>query len=231
MSRNTTREILTMSIVLQILALLPLVEASPGICPNYYGPFEPAPFSEPSCQNMMKPGSYNVQWAHGPQSEWSWQNGGQLDMQANMRYLLTYSSMGEVSIEESEDSSLTGYTVICCSNKGPDEIVLCLEPASQEPRATMNEMLMGYEITGYKVYLDGNYVGTDGKNGDALDGNFEVHDIPCWGNHWIVVDDGEHTHTLDYLFGCGETYSIYVGDPLFVLGNADGKLGYRSLYQ
>jgi hypothetical protein len=130
MSRNTTGELLKVLIALQILALLPLVQASPGICPNYYGPFEPSSFSDPSCQNMMNPGSYNIQWAHGPQSEWDWQNWGQLEMQANMQYLLTYDSMGEVSIDESEDTSLTGSTVICCSNKGPDEIVFCLEPAS-----------------------------------------------------------------------------------------------------
>ena len=129
MSRNTIGELLTVLIALQILALLPLVEASPGICPNYYGPFEPAPFGEPSCQNMMKSGSYNIQWAHGPQSEWDWQNWGQLDMQENMRYLLTYDSMGKVSIDESEDSSLTGYTVICGKNNGPDELVFCLEKA------------------------------------------------------------------------------------------------------
>jgi hypothetical protein len=130
MSRENNGVLLITLVVLQILALSPIVQASPGICPDYYGPFEPSPISDSSCQNMMTPGSYYVQWAHGPQSEWDWQSWGQLDMQANIRYLLTYDSMGEVSIEESEDSSLTGYTVICCSNKGPDEFVLCLEPAS-----------------------------------------------------------------------------------------------------
>ena len=83
-----------------------------------------------------------------------------------------------------------------------------------------NEMFLGYEKTGYNVYLDGNYVGTDGENGDALDGNFIVYDIPCWGNHIIVVDDGEFTHTLEYPFDCGTPYSINVGDDLFVVGSS-----------
>jgi hypothetical protein len=88
-----------------------------------------------------------------------------------------------------------------------------------------NEMLLSYEKTGYNVYLDGNYVGTDGTNGDALDGNFIIHDIPCWGTHTIVVDDGEFTHTLDYPFDCGTPYSIYVGDPLFVVGRSHSIKG------
>lgn len=165
------------------------------------------------CENMISPGTYDIQWAHGPESNWDWQYWNQLDMKANTKYVLTYYSSGELSIDESEDSSLTGYTVICGKNNGPDELVFCLKPASQEPRTTMNELLMWYEMTGYKVYLDENYVGTDGENGDALDGNFTVPDIPCWGNHSIVVDDGELTHTLDFNFGCGESYSINVGDP------------------
>jgi hypothetical protein len=201
-----------------ILALFPSVEAEPGICPNYYGPYAQNPIGQSEyCENMILPGVYDVQWAHGSESNWDWQHWDQLDMKENNRYVLTYDFNGKLSIEEYEDSSLTGYTLICGKNNGPDEIVFCLKPASREASKTMNELLMGYEITGYKVYLDGNYVGTDGENGDALDGNFKVHDIPCLGNHSIVVDDGDLTHTLDFYFGCGESYSINVGDPLFVL--------------
>jgi hypothetical protein len=75
----------------------------------------------------MSPGTYNIQWAHGPESNWDWQYFYTLDMQANTRYVLTY-SMGGLSIDESEDSSLTGYTVICCRNKESDALVFCLEP-------------------------------------------------------------------------------------------------------
>jgi hypothetical protein len=220
MSRNTLGELVKVLIVLQILALLPFGEAQqPGICPSQYGPFEPNPFGEPSCQNMMEPGSYIVKWQHGA-GGW-WNEWGQLDMQANMKYLVTYDSMGQVSIEESEDSSLTGYTVICCSNQGPDAFVFCLEPvsqgsSSQESGTRMTEMIMGYQKSGYKVYLDGNYVGADGENGDPLDGVFTVYNIPCWGNHVIVVDDGVQSHTLDYYFGCEEGYSITVEDFEYV---------------
>jgi hypothetical protein len=44
------------------------------------------------------------------------------------RYVLTYDSWGELSIEESVDSSLTGFTMICGRNNRPDDLVFCLEP-------------------------------------------------------------------------------------------------------
>ncbi|MDD4650655.1 MAG: hypothetical protein PHQ34_00340 [Methanothrix sp.] len=50
-------------------------------------------------------------------------------MKENIRYVLIYDSMGRISVEESADPGLTGYTVICGRNNGPDELVICLEPA------------------------------------------------------------------------------------------------------
>ncbi len=112
------------------LASLPCAGAKPGICPNYYGPYEPNPIGQPEyCENMMDPGTYSIKWAHGPESGWDWQYWDQVDMKANTKYVLIYDSMGELSIDESSDSSLTGYTVICGRNEGPDELVFCLESA------------------------------------------------------------------------------------------------------
>jgi hypothetical protein len=106
------------------------VHAGAGICPNYYGPYEPNPIGQPEyCENMMQPGVYGINWAHGPESSWNWQQWVQLDMKENTRYVLIYDSMGGISIEESDDPGLTGYTVICGRNNGPDELVFCLEPA------------------------------------------------------------------------------------------------------
>jgi hypothetical protein len=112
-----------------LLAWLPCVEGQPGICPDYYGPFEPNPIGQSeSCQNMMHPGSYLINWAHGAESEWDWQGWNQVNMEADTKYVITYNSIGELSIDKSHDSSLTGYALICCKNQGPDELVLCLEP-------------------------------------------------------------------------------------------------------
>jgi hypothetical protein len=48
-------------------------------------------------------------------------------MEADIKYVVTYDSFGEISIEEIEDSSLTGFTLLCCRNQGPDELALSLE--------------------------------------------------------------------------------------------------------
>jgi len=78
-----------------------------------------------------------VLWAHGPQENWDWQYlDFELEMEPNMRYILTYDSFGEISIEEREDSSLTGSTVICCRNQGADELVLSLEPSDTGGEST-----------------------------------------------------------------------------------------------
>lgn len=114
---------------LGVAAIQP-VDSAPGICPGYYGPYEPNPIGQPEyCENMMAPGVYNIRWAHGAEKDWNWQYWNQLDMLANMRYVLVYDPQGGLSIDESDDSGLTGYTVICGRNNGPDALVFCLEPA------------------------------------------------------------------------------------------------------
>jgi hypothetical protein len=126
---NTNKAPWMMLFAALIFALFSCVEALPGICPNYYGPYAPNPIGQSEyCENMMTPGAYNLRFAHGPESNWDWQYWNQLDMKPNTRYVLTYDSSGDISIDESEDSSLTGFTVICGRNNGPDELVFCLEP-------------------------------------------------------------------------------------------------------
>jgi len=140
-SKNTNITLLIMLFVSLGLALFPHVEAQPGtmsgtevvpksgICPSYYGPYAPNPMGQPEyCENMMQPGTYNINWAHGPEANWNWLYWNQLNMKENTRYVLTYDSWGELSIEESVDPSLTGFTVICGRNNGPDDLVFCLEP-------------------------------------------------------------------------------------------------------
>ncbi len=79
---------------------------------------------------MMDPGTYNVLWAHGTQDSWDWQYLDEpLEMEADIKYVVTYDSFGDISIDEVEDSSLTGFTVLCCRNQGPDELALSLEPS------------------------------------------------------------------------------------------------------
>jgi len=96
---------------------------------------------------------------------------------------------------------------------------LCLAVAGQEPCTTTNEFqITSSIINGYQVFLDGNLVGTEGKNGDKPDGIFTIYNIPCWSNHSIFVDDGMVTYTLEWPFGGGIPYAIILEDPLFTRG-------------
>ena len=119
-----------------LIASLPFVlfssvEAQAGFYPAYYGPYAPNPTGQQEyCENMMDPGTYNLLWAHGPQQNWDWQYLDEpLEMEANLKYIVTYDSFGDISIDDIEDSSLAGFTVLCCRNQGPDELALSLEPS------------------------------------------------------------------------------------------------------
>lgn len=86
---------------------------------------------------MMDPGTYNVLWAHGPQQNWDWQYLDEpLEMEANLKYIVTYDSFGDISIDDIEDSILAGFTVLCCRNQGPDELALSLEPSDMSGEAS-----------------------------------------------------------------------------------------------
>lgn len=111
-----------------ILAMLPEVIAQEGICPNYYGPFDPDPAGNESCQNAIPPGTFTLRWAHGDEGNWSWEDLAQVEMTGDVRYILTYNETAQLELEGYEDSTLNGYTGICFANLGPDALVVCLNP-------------------------------------------------------------------------------------------------------
>jgi len=99
-----------------------------GICPNYYGPFYQDPTGNESCQNAMPAGNFTIQWAHGNESNWTWEDWSQVELKANVKYLLTYNATAQLSAEEFIDATLNGSTMICCKNLGPDAFAICLNP-------------------------------------------------------------------------------------------------------
>lgn len=102
-------------------------------------------------------------------------------------------------------------------------ICLFILAIGQESCTNLNELqIMSETAKGYKLYLDGNFIGSDGMNNDLLDGSFTIYNIPCWNNHTILVDDGAFTHTLDFKFGGGMPYAIALEDPLFITGHSAG---------
>jgi len=64
-------------------------------------------------------------------------------------------------------------------------------------------------MRGYQVFLDGNYIGTEGTGGDALDGSFSF-EVVGGQNHDIRVYDGRFDYPKTIYFQRGVKKIIYV---------------------
>jgi len=111
-----------------VFAALPGVVAQEGICPKYYGPFDPDLSGNSSCESAIPAGTFTLRWAHGNESNWSWEDLAQVEMKANVRYILTYNQTAQFELAEYDDSALNGMTGLCFANLGPDALAVCLNP-------------------------------------------------------------------------------------------------------
>jgi hypothetical protein len=64
-------------------------------------------------------------------------------------------------------------------------------------------------MRGYQVFLDGNYIGTEGTGGDALDGSFSFNVVGNQ-NHEVRVYDGQFNYPKTIYFQRGVRKIIYV---------------------
>jgi hypothetical protein len=64
-------------------------------------------------------------------------------------------------------------------------------------------------MRGYQVFLDGNYIGTEGTGGDPLDGKFTFKVVGNQ-NHEVRVFDGQFNYPKTMFFERGGTKIIYV---------------------
>jgi len=110
------------------LAALPGVVAQEGICPNYYGPFDPDLSGNSSCGSAIPAGTFTLRWAHGNESNWSWEDLAQVEMKANVRYILIYNQTAQLELAEYDDLALNETTGLCFANLGPDAFAVCLNP-------------------------------------------------------------------------------------------------------
>jgi len=64
-------------------------------------------------------------------------------------------------------------------------------------------------MRGYSVYVDGNYIGGDGRRGDHLDGTFS---FSVSGNqqHTIKIQNEGFSYSQTKRYNCGNTYTIRV---------------------
>ena len=64
-------------------------------------------------------------------------------------------------------------------------------------------------MRGYQVFLDGNYIGTEGTGGDALDGRFSFS-VVGGRSHDVRVYDGQFNYPKTMFFTRGVQKIIYV---------------------
>jgi hypothetical protein len=87
-----------------------------------------------------------------------------------------------------------------------------LYTTTQSPTASTGDStatIISKGMRGYQVFLDGNYIGTEGTGGDPLDGKFSFRVIGNQ-NHEIRVFDGQFNYPKTMFFERGGTKIIYV---------------------
>jgi len=86
-----------------------------------------------------------------------------------------------------------------------------LPPATTSPPATGDTpvTIISQGMGGYQVFVDGNYIGTDGMGGDVLDGRFSFS-VAGGQNHDIRVYDGRFNYPKTMYFTRGVQKIIYV---------------------
>ncbi|HUS76838.1 MAG TPA: hypothetical protein VMY43_12650 [Methanothrix sp.] len=86
-----------------------------------------------------------------------------------------------------------------------------LPPATTTPPNSGNTpvTIISQGMRGYQVFLDGNYIGTEGTGGDALDGKFSFRVVGNQ-NHDVRVYDGRFNYPKTMFFSRGVQKIIYV---------------------
>jgi len=94
---------------------------------------------------------------------------------------------------------------------------------SEENALDLNSIMVDLLITssekeGYDVYLDDAYIGSDGHNGDELDGDYRLS-VTGNMNHSVVADDGIYTYGLsNFYIRPGTPFVISIDSPQMKLG-------------
>ncbi len=86
-----------------------------------------------------------------------------------------------------------------------------LPPTTTAPPVTGDTpvTIVSQRMRGYQVFLDGNYIGTEGTGGDALDGRFSFS-VVGGRNHDVRAYDGQFNYPKTMFFQRGVQKIIYV---------------------
>jgi len=99
--------------------------------------------------------------------------------------------MGAIPKELRKDSELCPNKIVCKS----------------VPKGDSTATIVSQGMRGYQVFLDGNYIGTEGTGGDPLDGKFSLR-VVGGRNHDIHVYDGQFNYPKTMFFKRGGTKRI-----------------------
>jgi hypothetical protein len=82
-------------------------------------------------------------------------------------------------------------------------------PSTPGPGCNAQIIITSDYMRGYSVYVDGNYIGGDGRRGDHFDGTFT---FTVTGNqpHTIKVYNQGFSYTQTKTYNCGQTYTLSV---------------------
>jgi hypothetical protein len=94
-------------------------------------------------------------------------------------------------------------------NPYPQGTILPPDPIPMSITGDSIATIVSQGMRGYQVFLDGNYIGTEGTGGDPLDGKFSFRVIGNQ-NHEIRVFDGQFNYPKTMFFERGGTKIIYV---------------------
>ena len=119
-----------------------------------------------------------------------------------------YSQEAIAAQRQSFESPFTPYfgdTFLSWGENYPPKSNAYSAPTSGDTVAT----IVSQGMRGYQVYLDGNYIGTEGTGGDPLDGRFSFNVV---GDqyHEIRVYDGQFNYPKRIFFQPGVKKTIYV---------------------
>lgn len=92
-----------------------------------------------------------------------------------------------------------------------------LRPAPMPTSGDVAVTLESQNMRGYDVYLNDNYVGTDGQGGDALDGIFKLnvvggqwHTIKVWDGEWFYGKPKFYERRQSYVLKFEPATTVYV---------------------
>jgi len=114
-------------------------------------------------------------------------------------YAYTYPNYDYTTPYPTTNSPLTQYQTYATTTTTP---IASMPPQTPTVNGDTPVTIQSQGMRGYQVFLDGNYIGTEGTGGDLLDGRFSFNVVGNQ-NHDIRVYDGQFNYPKTMYFARG----------------------------